>query len=112
MTNRDFRGRSMAMRSNYLQLQNLYNVLDAQNAAGNPATPAQINQYADLLAECENHREVDDRIARVFASNLSSRHPTGFERKYAYYWLTLRLITTTALYALPLIVGLVAWAIT
>ena len=112
VTNRDFRGRAVAMCSNYLRLQNLYNVLVAEEAAGNPPTPAQISQYADLLAECENHSEVDDRIARVFASNLSSRHPTDFERTYAYCWLTLRLITTTALYALPLILGLKAWAIT
>lgn len=75
-------------------------------AAGNPPTPTQISQYADLLAECENHTEVDDRIARVFANNLSSRHPTVFENTYAFYWLSIRLIMTTALYALPLIVGL------
>ncbi|MBT1119030.1 SLATT domain-containing protein [Stutzerimonas nitrititolerans] len=106
VTNRDFRGRAMAMRNNYLQLQNLYNVLVAEEAAGNPPTPTQISQYADLLAECENHREVDDRIARVFANNLSSRHPTVFENTYAFYWLSSRLIMTTALYALPLIVGL------
>nr|WP_170930271.1 SLATT domain-containing protein [Pseudomonas sp. B35(2017)] len=111
VTNRDFRGRAMAMRNNYLQLQNLYNVLVVEEAAKTPPTPPQISKYGDLLAECENHREIDDRVARVFASNLSSRHPTKYEKTYAICWLGIRLIVTTALYALPLIVGLYAWVI-
>ncbi|MEE4742988.1 SLATT domain-containing protein [Pseudomonas alliivorans] len=106
VTNRDFRGRAMAMRSNYLQLQKLYNELSVSM----PPTPVQTSRYDDLLAESENHNEVDDRIARVFASGLSSRQPTWFESISAIYWLGLRLLLTSLLYALPLAVGLYAWA--
>ncbi|EHT2112804.1 SLATT domain-containing protein, partial [Salmonella enterica] len=86
VTNRDFRGRAMTMRSNYLQLQKLYNDLSVNM----PPTQDQINRYHDLLAESENHHEIDDRIARVFASNLSSRKPTRTDLIYTIYWLCLR----------------------
>lgn len=95
------------MRSNYLQLQKLYNELSVST----PPTSVQTSRYDDLLAESENHNEVDDRIARFFASGLSSRKPTWFEGISAIYWLGLRLLLTSLLYALPLAVGLYAWAI-
>ncbi|MCP9340118.1 SLATT domain-containing protein [Stutzerimonas xanthomarina] len=107
VTNRDFRGRAMAMRSNYLQLQKLYNELSGST----PPTPVQASRYDDLLAESENHNEIDDRIARVFAGGLSTRKPTRYENISAIYWLSLRLLVTSLLYALPLAVGLYAWAI-
>lgn len=106
VTNRDFSGRAMAMRGNYLQLQKLYNELSVS-----PPTPVQTSRYDDLLAESENHNEVDDRIARVFSIGLSSRKPTRFESISAIYWLGIRLLLTSLLYALPLAVGLYAWAI-
>ncbi|MHC1481722.1 SLATT domain-containing protein [Frateuria aurantia] len=105
VTNRDFRGRAMAMRRNYLQLQKLYNEL----SAGAPPTLDQTNRYNDLLAESENHNEIDDRVARVFSSSLSSRQPTWFESISAIYWLGLRFLLTALLYALPLAAGLCAW---
>ncbi|WP_374496418.1 SLATT domain-containing protein [Vogesella indigofera] len=108
VTNRDFRGRAMGMRSNYLQLQKLYNELSSASAQ---PTPVQVELYNDLLAESENHNEVDDRIARFFASGLTSRQPTSYECISAIYWLGLRLFVTCLLYALPLAVGLYAWAI-
>lgn len=107
VTNRDFRGRAMTMRSNYLQLHKLYNDLSVNM----PPTQDQINRYHDLLAESENHHEIDDRIARVFASNLSSRKPTRTDHIYTIYWLCLRLFLTILLYVLPLAVGLYAWYI-
>ncbi len=105
VTNRDFRVRAMAMRKNYLQLQALYREL----SSGAAPTPAQTEQYDELLAESENHREIDDRIARVFSTGLTSRAPTAFESCYALSWLGARLIVTITLYALPLVVGVSAW---
>lgn len=105
VTNRDFRVRAMLMRKNYLQLQALYRELSPDTAP----TVAQTKQYDELLAECENHREIDDRIARVFATGLTSRNPTKFENCYAISWLGARLIITVALYVLPLVVGLLTW---
>ncbi|MGM8063001.1 SLATT domain-containing protein [Vogesella indigofera] len=107
VTNRDFRGRAMVMRGNYLKLQKLYNELFSVSTQ---PTPEQVNRYDDLLAESENHNEVDDRIARLLASGLTSRQLKWYERLSAIYWLGLRLFVTCLLYALPLAVGLYAWA--
>lgn len=107
VANRDFRGRAMMMRRNYLQLQRLYNEISGSELIA----PEKISQYDDLLAESENHTEVDDRIARLFSSGLSSRQPTCFETFSARSWLGMRLLITILLYVLPLGVGLYAWAI-
>lgn len=108
VANRDFRGRAMLMRTNYLELQKLHRGLpDGSPTTPSPApTPAQVTRYDELLAESENHREIDDRIARVFASGLTTRMPTGFEYFSAVFWLTMRLLITALLYALPVLAGL------
>lgn len=105
VTNRDFRVRAMAMRKNYLQLQGLYREL----APNTDPTLTQTQQYDELLAESENHREIDDRIARVFSTGLTSRIPTAFESCYAISWLGARLVITVALYVLPLAAAAYAW---
>lgn len=64
----------MLMRSNYLQLQKLYR--DPEGINANYRTS---KKYDELLAESENHREIDDRIARVFAHGLTSRAPTALK---------------------------------
>ncbi|MBI6766698.1 SLATT domain-containing protein [Pseudomonas syringae] len=111
VANRDFRGRAMLMRTHYLELQKLYRGLPGGSAATpHPApTPEQISRYAELLAESENHREIDDRIARVFASSLTSRLPTAFEYFSAILWLTMRFLITALLYTLPVLAGLYAF---
>lgn len=106
VTNRDFRVRAMLMRSNYLQLQQLYRELSIVTAT----TTTHAEKYNALLAESENHRDIDDRIARVVSKGLTSRLPTNFECWHARLWLTLRFVITAGLYALPLIVGLYSWA--
>ena len=106
VTNRDFRVRAMAIRRNYLQLHALYREL----SSGTAPTPEQTKQYDDLLADAENHKEIDDRVARVFSTGLTSRAPTAFESCYAITWIGARLIVTVALYALPLAAGMYAWA--
>lgn len=108
VTNRDFRGRAMRMRSNYLELQKLYNELSSASAQ---PTQMQVDRYNDLLADSENHNEVDDRIARLFSNGLTSRQPTSYDCVSAICWLCLRLFVTCLLYVLPLAVGLYAWAI-
>lgn len=105
VTNRDFRARALAMRRNYLELQRLYM---ETSSAGNFSAD-QIHRYDALLNDCENHRDVDDRIARVFATGLTSRKPSNFEQFSAIGWLALRFIITILLYSLPLLFGFSMW---
>jgi hypothetical protein len=111
VANRDFRGRAMLMRTHYLGLQKLHRGLPEGSANTPPPapTPEQISRYDELLAESENHREIDDRIARVFASGLTSRMPTSFEYFSAIFWLTMRFLITALLYTLPVLAGLYAF---
>lgn len=111
VANRDFRGRAMLMRTNYLELQKLHRgIPDGLPNTPPPApTSEQINRYDELLAESENHREIDDRIARIFAGGPTTRPPTGFEYFSAGFWLTMRFVITAMLYALPVLVGLYAF---
>lgn len=108
VANRDFRGRAMLMRTNYLELQKLHRGLPdgAPANASDAPTQEQITRYDELLAESENHREIDDRIARVFANGPITRPPTGFEYFSAALWLTMRFLITTLLYVLPVATGL------
>ncbi|MDY1046968.1 SLATT domain-containing protein [Pseudomonas coleopterorum] len=111
VANRDFRGRAMLMRTNYLELQKLHRGM-FEGSPGTPPpapTPVQISRYDELLAESENHREIDDRIARVFASGTITRPPSGFEYFSAMFWLTMRFLITALLYALPVLAGLYAF---
>jgi hypothetical protein len=111
VANRDFRGRAMLMRTNYLELQKLHRgIPDGPPNTPPPApTSEQISRYDELLAESENHREIDDRIARIFAGGPTTRPPTGFEYFSAVFWLTMRFVITAMLYALPVLVGLNAF---
>lgn len=106
VANRDFRGRAMLMRDNYLKLHKLY-----RNVQYNIGTAADHQiQYHNILSESENHFEIDDRIARVFSQGLTSRLPTNFEKAQACLWLTARVLITCSLYAAPIIAGLYAWS--
>lgn len=105
VTNRDFRARALAMRRNYLELHKLYREIPE----GSVPTADQIDRYDLLLSECENHRDVDDQIARICASGLRSRHPSTFEHLSAVGWLTSRLLITIFLYALPVVFGSYMW---
>lgn len=107
VVNRDFRVRAMLMRTNYLQLQRLY----LEVPVGSTPTSEQANKYYELLAESENHHEIDDLIARVFANELTSRHPTRFEHFKAYLWLALRFFIIATLYISPVIIGIYIWSL-
>ncbi|WP_397458795.1 SLATT domain-containing protein [Pseudomonas asplenii] len=108
VANRDFRGRAMLMRTNYLELQKLHRRLPDDSSSPDALKPTSdhVARYDELLAETENHREIDDRIARVFATGLTSRTPTGFEYFNAILWLTARFFITTMLYVLPVAAGI------
>ncbi len=107
VANRDFRGRALLMRDNYLKLNKLYQ--NIQHNIGS-ITDHQIT-YHDILSESENHLEIDDRIARTFSQGLTSRRPTRFEKTQACTWLAMRVLITFSLYAAPFIVGFQAWRI-
>lgn len=98
VTNRDFRGRAMLMRGNYLHLQKLYNSVQPAGA-----TAAEQDLYAELLRDSENHTSMDDVLARVFSTGLTSRLPTWFEYTRAIASIILRYALITALYAAPVL---------
>lgn len=99
VANRDFRGRSIAMRQNYLELQRLYD---------RTAPPANfgdddLQRYHNLLSAVENHTEIDDKLFRTkHAASLSTRLPSLREKAEAYGYLALRLVLTLLLYLAPI----------
>lgn len=101
VANRGFRGRSIAMRQNYLDLQRLYEHL---NQSGAPSQ-ADLDRYHDLLSSAENHKEIDDKLFRVRqAKTLSTRKPTHIEAIEVYAYLAVRLGISLALYLAPLVI--------
>jgi hypothetical protein len=101
VANRDFRGRSIAMRQNYLDLQLLYDHLKHSGAY----SPSDLDHYHALLSSVENHKEIDDKLFRVLhARTLSTRKPTRVEAVEAYAYLVLRVGLTLALYSAPLVI--------
>lgn len=100
VANRDFRGRSIAMRQNYLDLQCLYGHLK-QSGDSNSSN---LDHYYKLLASVENHKEIDDKIFRVFNShNLHTRKPTCRESLETYIYVSCRFVAIAFLYVLPLL---------
>jgi hypothetical protein len=105
VTNRDFRGRGIEMRRNYLALQELYSKV---NLSSSTLTPVQISDaYQRLLDSNENHADIDDKYFRVFHRGaLTSRQPTSRETKEVVLYLCTRIILLGFFYALPLLVVL------
>lgn len=103
VSNRDFRGRALHMRRNYLGLHQLYRSIPKNTIL----TSDQSARYDELLNDSENHLEIDDRIARILASQLTSRHPTVFESIHVVFWLLARLVITVSLYAAPIVFALI-----
>lgn len=100
VANRDFRGRSIAMRQNYLDLQRLYDQLRANDSISS----SDRERYHDLLSAVENHKEIDDKIFRVLNSkSLTSRKPNWIEISEAYLYLASKVAITLLLYFAPLI---------
>lgn len=102
VANRDFRGRSIEMRLNYLALQALYNKACSEDVV--MAQAEIIDAYQQLLSSVENHAEIDDKYFRVFhTGKLSSRQPTNSEKAEVYAYLAMRLLFLIACYALPVL---------
>lgn len=100
VANRDFRGRAMLMRGNYQELHKLH-----RSAQSQELTPTELDSYSDLLRDCENHRSIDDILARVFATNLTTRRPSGRERVIGYGAIFAKYFFAAALYAGPFLVA-------
>lgn len=101
VANRDFRGRAIAMRRNYLDLQHLYR----QSTASPPLlTLREIDdKYQILLDAVENHSEIDDKYFRVFQPGLTSRLPSTTTKVEIYAYILIRTSVLTLMYAAPLV---------
>lgn len=100
VANRDFRGRAIAMRQNYLDLQKLYEELKLRGAVSG----TDLDRYHSLLCSVENHKEIDDKLFRArYAHTLTTRKPTTVETVEAYANLTGRIVVTFVLYMAPLL---------
>ncbi|MBK1613075.1 hypothetical protein CKO44_06255 [Rubrivivax gelatinosus] len=95
VTSQDFRGRSIAMRSNYLALQALH------NAMTQAPSPTDIAKYNELLAAVENHTEIDDKRFRVFHKGKLTRPASRYEAFEIHAYLALRAGILTLLYVAP-----------
>jgi len=101
VANRDFRGRAMNMRKNYLALQHLYNEM-----AFRGVVREDIIKYGELLNEVENHKEMDDKISRVKnSSQLNSRKPRCVEYLQVYIYFVAKYIILAFSYLSPFIVA-------
>lgn len=103
VTNRDFRGRSIEMRRNYLALHDLYSKATASPSV---ISPTEVNRaYQELLAAVENHSEMDDKYFRVFHTGvLSSRAPSVADHIQVYCHLVFRVLLLAAIYVGPLVI--------
>ncbi|MGE8619801.1 MAG: SLATT domain-containing protein [Achromobacter spanius] len=100
VANRDFRGRGIAMRQNYLSLQQLY----SETGLEPNSTTVAIKTYHDLLGQVENHRGIDDKLFRVLhAAQLKNRRPSKIDRVLAYSYLVWHIFSLFFLYVFPLL---------
>lgn len=95
ISNRDFRGRSLKMRDNYLALQELYNI------SGSIDKNELAEKYSHLLRDIENHNELDDKKFRVFAHDLNTRKPTKLEIAHVYSAIFFRTLCCFFCYFVP-----------
>jgi hypothetical protein len=98
VTGRDFRGRAMKMRSNYIALQDLY--LKASQSSS--VSQADIDRYTELLEGAENHLEIDDKMFRVFEAGKLTRPVTFRETVQVYVSMASRNLMIIILYFSPL----------
>ncbi|HFJ2066646.1 TPA: SLATT domain-containing protein [Salmonella enterica] len=102
VANRDFRGRALNMRKNYLALQHLYNVINTRNTV----LPDDVVKYNELMDDVENHRYIDDKTFRVRnASQLMSRHPGKIEYFQVYFCSVFKYVFLLIFYMTPVIVA-------
>ncbi len=83
VSNRDYRGREIEMRKNYLDLQKLYRELENTNELCAENIAEADDTYQLIISKGENHTEFDDLTFRV--KNVTSRTPQWSE--YLLYYL-------------------------
>lgn len=106
VANRDFRGRSLEMRNNYLAMQALYRKANDLSLA---IPQAQIDtEYEQLLSAVENHEEIDDKCFRVFLTGQLSRPLSARERADVIVYFVRRATVLTLAYLLPVLFTLFA----
>lgn len=103
VANRDFRGRAMLMRGNYQHLHKLH-----RTVKGDQLTSEELESYSNLLKDCENHRSMDDILARIFSANLTSRLPSRREYVIGYGFFIVKYLLTISLYVAPIAAALYA----
>lgn len=102
VANRDFRGRALNIRKNYLALQHLYNVIKTKNVV----PPEDIVKYDELLSDVENHQNMDDKTFRVRnAPHLTSRQPEKMEYFQVYSFIVFKYVVLLIFYTTPVIVA-------
>lgn len=102
VTNRDFKGRSIAMRQNYLDIQGLHNELTIYDESKKSLEDIS-ERYKKILRETENHSGIDDKYFRTFHKN-STRPVSCSEMAQVWIYLCVRGLVLTALYLGPGIV--------
>ena len=107
VTNMDFRGRALAMKQNYLDIQSLFNDLTLQDSPTRPL--AEIAEcYQKILSESENHSEVDYKYFRVFQD--TNKPASWKENVVVYFYIASRLITLAVIYLLPFLTFLMLFS--
>lgn len=104
----NFKGRGLAFKDNYIALQALYERIDIRHS---PVLHKQdIDDYLELLKNCENHSPLDDLYARVIAgSGLTSRIPSKLDVAWLCFNLFFRFIFLSVLYVLPIALLYMFW---
>lgn len=109
VSNADYRGRSINMRKNYLDMQHFYNSLLSKSLIS--PTQEMINKYTVLLNDCENHLSLDDKYSRVLSGDKAlTRKPTRKEIFEVYLYIIIRIFYLFLLYILPFAVAFFLYA--
>ena len=110
VANKNFKGRSLALKAHYIELQRLYfEATDAEESENKEKLKSIREKYTKLLDIVENHTPIDDVVFRVKnRTGLDSRKPTQEEKIMAYSYMVIRFVFLIALYSLPVIVIFIA----
>ena len=101
VTNQDWRGRSIKMRENHLDLLYLYNLLKENRIEYVEAAA----NYHKLLSQCENHKTYDLNYFKAFDSDSGLTTPATRYVHFSTYSVRLfRLLVWTFLYGFPLVI--------
>lgn len=109
VTNCDFRGKSLIMRENYLALQNFHNQLKSQSNIKEP-TREMLQEYSELLQQCNNHLPLDDQYWRVVTATKTTREVTKNEKRNVFIYIIKKWSILISLYLIPVIIIFVAQA--